>query len=93
MRKDIVTGRMAPKKKLIRVVHQKNGRVLIDKTGKQSGRGAYISMSVKVAKQAKRQKTFNKEFSVNLDDHFYDQLIKYADHEEARQKLFSQNDK
>ncbi|XIF19696.1 MAG: YlxR family protein [Acetilactobacillus jinshanensis] len=87
MRKDIVSGKMAPKKKLIRIVRQKDGKVFIDKTGKQSGRGAYIGMSVSEAKQAKANKTFNKAFSVNLDDKFYDRLIKYADHEQARQKL------
>ena len=88
MRKDIVTGKMAPKKQLIRVVHQKNGNVLIDKTGKQSGRGAYVAMNVAIAKRAKAKKVFNREFSVDLGDQFYDRLIKYADHEQARQKLF-----
>lgn len=89
MRKDIVTGKMAPKKKLIRIVHQKDGKVFIDKTGKQSGRGAYVGMSVAEAKKAKAEKTFNKVFSADLDDKFYDQLIKYADHEQARQQLLS----
>ena len=89
MRKDIVTGQMAPKRKLIRVVHQKNGKVFIDKTGKQSGRGAYIAMNVAIAKQAKAQKTFDQEFSTHLTGHFYDQLIKYADHEQARQELLN----
>ena len=89
MRKDIVTGKMAPKKKLIRIVRQKDGKVFIDKTGKQSGRGAYVAMNVAEAKRAKADKTFDKEFSVSLNDQFYDQLIKYADHEQARQKLFN----
>lgn len=89
MRKDIVTGKMAPKKNLIRIVRQKNGNVFIDKTGKQSGRGAYIAKNVSEAKEAKANQTFNKAFSVKLNDQFYDQLIKYADHEQARQKLFS----
>ncbi|MHA8111215.1 RNase P modulator RnpM [Lactobacillaceae bacterium Melli_B4] len=88
MRKDIVTGEMAPKKELIRVVRDKEGNVSIDKTGKKSGRGAYITMDVDVAKQAKQKKTFNKVFEVNVDDQFYDELIAYTDHEQARKKLF-----
>ncbi|MEJ6400721.1 RNase P modulator RnpM [Nicoliella lavandulae] len=88
MRKDIVTGEMAPKKELIRVVRDKEGNVSIDKTGKQSGRGAYISMDVEIAKQAKSKKTFNKVFEVDVDDQFYDELIAYTDHEQARKKLF-----
>ena len=87
MRKDIVTGQMAPKRKLIRVVHQKNGKVFIDKTGKQSGRGAYIAMKVAIAKKAKADRIFDHEFSTHLSNQFYDQLIKYADHEQARQEL------
>ncbi|UQS86506.1 YlxR family protein [Nicoliella spurrieriana] len=88
MRKDIVTGEMAPKKELIRIVRDKEGNVSIDKTGKKSGRGAYISMDVEIAKQAKAKKTFNKVFETNVDDQFYDDLIEYTDHEQARKKLF-----
>lgn len=88
LRKDIVTGKMAPKKQLIRVVRQKDGKVFIDQTGKQSGRGAYISMDVAVAKRAKTERTFDHVFSEKLNDQFYDRLIKFADHEQARQKLF-----
>lgn len=88
MRKDIVTGEMAPKKELIRVVRDKEGNVSIDETGKKSGRGAYVSINVDVAKKAKQNKTFNEVFSVDLDDSFYDELIKYVDHKQARKELF-----
>ncbi len=40
MRKDIVTGEMAPKKELVRIVRDKEDNVSIDPTGKKSGRGA-----------------------------------------------------
>lgn len=88
MRKDIVTGEMAPKKELIRVVRDKEGNVSIDETGKKSGRGAYVSINVNVAKKAKQNKTFNEVFSVDLDDAFYDELIEYVDHKQARKELF-----
>ncbi|UQS85476.1 YlxR family protein [Apilactobacillus apisilvae] len=88
MRKDIVTGEMAPKKELVRVVRDKEGNVSIDETGKKSGRGAYVSIDVDVAKKAKQNKTFNEVFSVELDDQFYDDLISYVDHKQARKELF-----
>lgn len=88
MRKDIVTGEMAPKKELIRVVRDKEGNVSIDETGKKSGRGAYVSINVDVAKKAKQNKIFNEVFSVDLDDSFYDELIEYVDHKQARKELF-----
>lgn len=93
MRKDIVTGGMMPKRQLIRVVKNKEGEVTLDPTGKKSGRGAYIAVDVEIAKRAKEEKTFEKAFHVKLDDSFYDELIQYTDHLQARQALFGNNEK
>lgn len=92
MRKDIVTGEMAPKKDLVRIVKDKENNVTIDETGKKSGRGAYVSIDVKVAQKAKDEKKLNEVFSVDLSDKFYDDLIAYVDHKQARKELF-ENDK
>ncbi|MDM7515304.1 YlxR family protein [Lentilactobacillus sp. TOM.63] len=88
MRKDIVTGEMAPKKELVRIVRDSDGQVSIDETGKKSGRGAYISINVDIAKKAKSEHTFEKVFSTKLDESFYDELIAYVDHKQARKELF-----
>lgn len=93
MRKDIVTGEMMPKRQLIRVVKNKEGEVTLDPTGKKSGRGAYIAVDVEIAKRAKEEKTFEKAFHVKLNDSFYDELIQYTDHLQARQALFGNNEK
>lgn len=93
MRKDIVTGEMMPKRQLIRVVKNKEGEVTLDPTGKKSGRGAYIAVDVEIAKRAKEEKTFEKAFHVKLDDSFYNELIQYTDHLQARQALFGNNEK
>ncbi|KRM57217.1 RNase P modulator RnpM [Secundilactobacillus malefermentans] len=89
LRKDIVTGEMAPKRELVRVVRDKEGQVSLDPTGKKSGRGAYVSLNVEVAKQAKQKRTFDKVFEVSIRDSFYDELIEYVDHQQARKELFS----
>ena len=91
MRKDIVTGQMMPKRQLIRVVKNKEGEVSLDPTGKKAGRGAYIAVDVEIAKRAKAEKTFEKAFHVTLDDGFYDELIQYTDHLQARQELFGKD--
>jgi predicted RNA-binding protein YlxR (DUF448 family) len=88
MRKDVVTGEMMPKRQLIRIVRNKENEVSLDPTGKKPGRGAYVAIDVKIAEKAKAEHTFDSVFGVKLDDSFYDELIKYADHEQARQKLF-----
>lgn len=84
---------MMPKRQLIRVVKNKEGEVTLDPTGKKSGRGAYIAVDVEIAKRAKEEKTFEKAFHVKLDDSFYDELIQYTDHLQARQALFGNNEK
>jgi predicted RNA-binding protein YlxR (DUF448 family) len=88
LRKDIVTGEMHPKKDLVRVVKNKQDEVSVDPTGKKPGRGAYISLDVEVANQAKAQKTFDKAFGIKVDPTFYDELVAYVDHQQARKELF-----
>ncbi|NLR32264.1 RNase P modulator RnpM [Levilactobacillus tujiorum] len=89
MRKDIVTGEMAPKKQLVRVVRNQDQEVSVDPTGKKSGRGAYISLDVDIAKRAKKERTFDHVFGVKIEDAFYDDLIAYVDHQQARRELFN----
>lgn len=89
MRKDIVTGEMMPKKELVRVVKNKENEVSLDETGKKPGRGAYIAVDVVIARQAKEKRTFDQAFSVKIDDRFYDELIQYVDHQQARRELFN----
>lgn len=88
MRKDIVTGEMAPKKDLVRVVRDKDNNVSVDPTGKKSGRGAYISLNVEIAKRAQKERTFDKVFETKVDSQFYDDLVAYVDHQQARRELF-----
>jgi predicted RNA-binding protein YlxR (DUF448 family) len=88
MRKDIVTGEMVPKKELVRVVRTPEGQVELDPTSRANGRGAYISLDVKVAEMAKKKRTFDKVFEAKLSDEFYDDLIAYVDHQQARKELF-----
>ena len=88
MQKDIVTGDMFPKKELVRVVRDKEGHVSLDTTSKANGRGAYISLNRDVANTAKKQRIFDKAFEVKVPDAFYDELIAYVDHQQARKELF-----
>ena len=88
MRKDIVTGEMMPKKELIRVVRNKENEVSLDPTGKKPGRGAYVAIDVDIAKKALKNRTFDKVFETSIEDSFYDDLIEYVDHQQARRHLF-----
>lgn len=91
MRKCIVSGEMFPKKELVRIVKNKDNEVSIDPTGRKNGRGAYIALVPELAEQARENKTFNKVFSMSIDDAFYDELVEYVVHIKARQELFDED--
>ena len=75
-RKCIVTNELKPKKEMIRIVRNKEGEVFIDQTGKQNGRGAYISIDKDVLEQAEQQNVLEKVFQVKIDPSLYIELKK-----------------
>ncbi|MEI3604636.1 YlxR family protein [Pseudogracilibacillus sp. SE30717A] len=77
-RKCIVTNELKPKKEMLRIVRNKEGEVFIDPTGKQNGRGAYISIDKDVFEQAEQQKVLEKVFQVKIDPSLYSDLKKIA---------------
>lgn len=87
MRRCIVSQEMFPKKELVRIVKTKEDEIFIDPTGKKNGRGAYIALEPELAIKAKKQKTFDKVFSMTIPESFYDELYAYVDHQKARKEL------
>ena len=74
MRMCLGCNEMKPKRELIRVVHQKDGAILLDATGKQAGRGAYICPKAECLKKAIRAKALEREFSAQIPEEVYDRL-------------------
>ncbi|USK61247.1 RNase P modulator RnpM [Peribacillus asahii] len=81
MRKCVATGEMKPKKELIRIVRSKEGEVSIDLTGKQSGRGAYLTLDRDVIELAKKKNVLANQLSVQIDPSLYEQLLELVDKE------------
>ena len=71
MRMCIACREMREKNQLFRVVKTNDG-IVPDKTGKVSGRGAYICDSDECIKKLRKQKLLNRVFSMNVDDAVYD---------------------
>ncbi|WP_429970813.1 RNase P modulator RnpM [Fructilactobacillus sp. Tb1] len=92
MRKDIISGEMYPKRELVRIVRDKEMNVSLDESGKKPGRGAYVRIDVDAVKSAKAKHLLDQVFDVELTDDFYDNLIDYVDHVQAREEL-KRNDK
>lgn len=75
MRTCVVTHEKYPKKELIRVVRTPEGTIVVDETGKQNGRGAYLKKDKEVIEKAKNSKILEKHLETSIEDKVYDDLI------------------
>ncbi|PNZ69920.1 YlxR family protein [Staphylococcus croceilyticus] len=84
MRKCIITNEMRPKKEMIRVVINKEGEIFADGTGKQQGRGAYVSKNVKSVEEAQQKGVLERYFNENPEklDPVYKEIIRLIYREE-----------
>ncbi|MBQ7884889.1 MAG: YlxR family protein [Clostridia bacterium] len=62
------------KNELLRLVKTSAGEILIDKTGKANGRGAYICKCEKCIEQIKKQKILSKAFKCEFPPAVYKKL-------------------
>ena len=65
---------MKPKKELIRIVKTPDGNVVVDTTGKQSGRGAYICRNKECLEKSFKTKKLNKSLNTAISDEIYNKL-------------------
>ncbi len=63
-----------PKNELYRIVKTPEGEILLDKTGKKNGRGAYICSNKDCLEKAIKAKRLEKEFETKISDEIYDEL-------------------
>ena len=68
-------GEMKEKRELLRVVKTKEGQILLDRTGKQNGRGAYICDDAKCLQNAQKAHRFEKAFGTAIPQEIYDNLM------------------
>lgn len=67
---------MFEKKSLIRVVRTPEGGIVLDLTGKKSGRGAYVCRSSECLKKARKSKALERALEVAIPESVYDTLEK-----------------
>ena len=70
---------MKPKSELDRIVKTPDGEIVIDKTNKISGRGAYICKSGDCLKKAEKTNALAHAFSGSVDREIYSRLAKERD--------------
>ncbi len=78
MRSCVITKEKLPKQELIRVVRTPEGTVVIDKTGKSNGRGAYLKRDLEVFEKARKNKALNRHLEVEVPDEIYEELKSFV---------------
>lgn len=63
-----------PKKELVRVVRTPEGEVVLDLTGKRSGRGAYVCPRPECLKKARKAKRFERALGCAIPDEVYERM-------------------
>lgn len=74
LRKCVACQQMMPKKELIRVVKTPQDDILIDLTGKKSGRGAYLCGKLSCFKLAHKSKALDRALKQYVNSDIYEQL-------------------
>ena len=67
-------GEHFPKNTLIRIVRTPEAEIVLDETGKKSGRGAYICKSVSCFKKARKSKRIETSLACAIPEQVYDRL-------------------
>ena len=73
-RRCVGCGEHLPKSTLIRVLRTPEGEIVLDLTGKKSGRGAYICKSVSCFKKAAKSKRLDSSLECKIPDEVYIRL-------------------
>lgn len=75
-RKCLGCGETRQKKELARVVRTPDGSVLLDLTGRKSGRGAYVCKNAECLKKCRRRERLEQALGVNIPAEVYEAIEK-----------------
>lgn len=75
MRTCIGCATSKPKKELIRIVLSPEGNILVDRTGRANGRGAYLCDDPACLQKAVKRKALNRAFRTSVPEEAAVQLI------------------
>ena len=64
-----------PKNELIRVLRTPEGEIVLDLSGKKSGRGVYICKNSACLKKARKSRRFEASLECSIPDQVYERLI------------------
>ena len=65
-------GENFPKRDMVRIVKSPEGDISLDKTGKKSGRGAYICPKLECLNKVQKNRRIEKVFSCSIPEEVYE---------------------
>ena len=74
MRRCTGCGEMKEKKCLIRVVRTPEGTVVLDRTGKTNGRGAYLCDDPACLRKAQKKRSLQRSLEMAIPDEIFDEI-------------------
>ena len=77
LRMCVVTRNREDKRNLLRIVKDQENNVFVDVTGKQNGKGAYITKSKEVLEMAKKNKALDRALECEVPESIYEKIEKY----------------
>ena len=81
MRQCVGCGEMKSKKEMMRVLKTPEEVIVLDKTGRKNGRGAYLCMTSECLVKARKNRGLEKSFKMSIPDEVYDGLEKEFEEE------------
>jgi predicted RNA-binding protein YlxR (DUF448 family) len=79
-RRCVGCGEHFPKSELVRVLRTPEGEVVLDLTGKKSGRGAYICKKAACLKKARKSKRIEASLECAIPEAVYDRMEEEISH-------------
>lgn len=79
IRQCVGCGEMKSKKEMMRVLKTTEEEIVLDKTGKKNGRGAYLCMEKECLQKARKNKGLERSFKMSIPSDVYDSLEKEFD--------------
>lgn len=83
MRQCIGCGEMKPKKEMVRVIKTTEGEILLDRTGKKNGRGAYLCDNRECLDLAIKKRGLDRSFQMSIQKEIYEMLQKEFEESET----------
>lgn len=78
LRKCVACQEQKDKKRLLRIVKNKEEQVFIDISGKANGRGAYICKSEECLNKAKANKSLSRALKTGIANELYEEIKLYV---------------